>query len=219
MKKIIFILAAAVAAAWPLTVVKPEEASSKNRPAGEIIDISHEYAEGRLPLFDSPTGLGSFYVPFSSIKHGALANTINFTLNSHSGTHVDAPGFLNHTLLQEGYDVDSLDLYTLTGPCMVVETPRDQNITAEVMEGLNIAQGVERVLFKTLNTDRKLMYQPRFDSSYTAFTPDGARYLASHTDIKLVGIDYLSVGVREDLRDVYLTFLNTKVRTEIDGWF
>uniref|UniRef100_K4D0E9 Uncharacterized protein n=1 Tax=Solanum lycopersicum TaxID=4081 RepID=K4D0E9_SOLLC len=60
------------------------------------------------------------------------------------------------------------------GPVLVVDTPRDKNITAEVMRSLNIPRRVKRVLFRTLNTDKKLMYKKEFDSSYAAFTSDGS---------------------------------------------
>ncbi|KAH0727919.1 hypothetical protein KY285_003623 [Solanum tuberosum] len=93
------------------------------------------------------------------------------------------------------------------GPVLVVvvDTPRDKNITAEVMRSLNIPRGVKRVLFQTLNTDRRLMYKKEFDSSYAAFTSDGAEYLVQNTDIKLVGVDYLSVAInpKEELVKVH----------------
>lgn len=126
------------------------------------------------------------------------------------------PPTLAHTLTPLAtlnlLDVNSLDLRTLNGPCLVVDTPRDKNITAEVMKELDIPRGVKRVLFKTLNTDRKLMYQSSFASNYTGFTTDGAQYLVNNTDIKLVGIDYLSiaVGIQTELTGVHQTFLNTK---------
>lgn len=47
--------------------------------------------------------------------------------------------------------------------------------------------------------DRRLMHQRAFDSSWTAFTAGGARWLVDHTDIRLIGIDYLSVATMADL--------------------
>ena len=48
-------------------------------------------------------------------------------------------------------------------------------------------------------TRRRLMHRRAFDYSYQAFTADGARWLVDHTDIALVGIDYLSIAVHDDL--------------------
>ncbi|VFR00739.1 unnamed protein product [Cuscuta campestris] len=77
-------------------------------------------------------------------------------------------------------DTDTLRLETLIGPCLViVETALNKNITR--MKGLAIPRGVNRVVFKTLNTDKKLMAKGEFDSSYTGFTVD-------NTDVKLVAI-------------------------------
>ncbi|KAF6142390.1 hypothetical protein GIB67_033817 [Kingdonia uniflora] len=57
---------------------------------------------------------------------------------------------------------------------------------AEVMKSLNIPKGVRRVLFRTLNTDRGLMWKKEFDTSYVGFMKDGAKWLVENTDIKLV---------------------------------
>ncbi|KAL5071132.1 hypothetical protein RYX36_022019, partial [Vicia faba] len=45
-----------------------------------------------------------------------------------------------------------------------------------------------------INTDRKLMFLKEFDASYVGFMEDGAKWLVENTDIKRVGVDYLSVG-------------------------
>ncbi|KAL2477286.1 Cyclase family protein [Forsythia ovata] len=156
-----------------------------------FVDISHEYVPG-LPKYDSPTGLGTFMKSSTDIRTGSLFNTRNFNLSTDCGTHVKA-----------FTDVESLDLTILNGPVLVVEVPKDKNITAEVMQCLNIPRGVKRVIFKTLNTERDLMHKTEFDSSYTGFQKDGAEWLVNNTDIKLIGLDYLSVAVKPDRGDVY----------------
>ncbi|CAH9144622.1 unnamed protein product [Cuscuta epithymum] len=194
-----------------LAYLQSEENVFSNK---KIIDISHKYVVGMPYFYGGPHGLQPFFKSVSNMKtdEKAFSNSATFTLSTHSGTHCDAPGHFNQTLMDEGYDVDSLDLRTLNGPVLVVDTPRDKNITAEVMKSLNIPRGVKRVIFKTLNTDRNLMNQSAFEPSYTGFTTDGAKYLVENTDIKLVGIDYLSIatGVTDELKGVHLTFLNQK---------
>ena len=74
------------------------------------------------------------------------------------------------------------------------------------MESLNIPKGVRRVLFRTLNTDRKLMWKKGGDLSYVGFTEDGAQWLVDNTDIKLVGIDYLSVAAYDHLITAHVVF-------------
>uniref|UniRef100_A0A453L1W9 Uncharacterized protein n=1 Tax=Aegilops tauschii subsp. strangulata TaxID=200361 RepID=A0A453L1W9_AEGTS len=78
------------------------------------------------------------------------------------------------------------------------------------MESLHIPKGVQRVLFRTLNTDRNLMWKKEFDTSYVGFMKDGAQWLVDNTDIKLVGIDYLSVAAFDDLIPSHLVFLENR---------
>ncbi len=46
---------------------------------------------------------------------------------------------------------------------------------------------------------RRLMHRRAFDYSYQAFTADGAQWLVDNTDIALIGIDYLSIAIHDDL--------------------
>ena len=89
--------------------------------------------------------------------------------------------------------------------------------SAQVMKSLNIPRGVIRVLFRTLNTDRRLMFQKEWDSSYVGFTADGAKWLVENTDIKLVGIDYLSVASYDYLIPSHLVFLKDREIILVEG--
>jgi kynurenine formamidase len=165
---------------------------------GRIIDISHRLHPD-MPSWDSEDGLGQFLSLPGSMKNGSIANFSEMKLPAHTGTHVDAPGHVYDHYFDAGFDVDTLDLDVLNGPALLVDVPREHNITAEVMKSLNIPKGVRRVLFRTLNTDRRLMWKKAFDTSYVGFMKDGAQWLVDNTDIKLVGIDYLSVAAYDDL--------------------
>ncbi|PHU20410.1 hypothetical protein BC332_11561 [Capsicum chinense] len=200
---------------YDLQKIKEEESYYRRK---KVIDISHKYVPD-LPSYASKKGLGDFLNLVGSIKNGSLVNLSTFKLSTHSGTHADAPGHFIDKLFDMGCDADSLDLRTLNGPVLVVDTPRDKNITAEVMRSLNIPRGVKRVLFRTSNTDKRLMHQKEFEPSYTAFTADGAEYLVQNTDIKLVGIDYLSVGinVRDDISKVHYALLGRKDIIPVEG--
>ncbi|RZC65210.1 hypothetical protein C5167_008900 [Papaver somniferum] len=109
-------------------------------------------------------------------------------LPTHTGTHVDAPGHIFDHYFDAGFDVDTLDLEVLNGPSFLVDVPRNSNITAEVMKSLHIPKGVRRVLLRTLNTDRKLMWKTEFDTSYVGFMKDGAKWMVEDTDIKLLDV-------------------------------
>ncbi|XP_050209963.1 cyclase-like protein 2 [Mercurialis annua] len=183
---------------------------------GRIFDISHRYTTN-MPSWGSDDGLGQFLSLPASMKNGSHANNSEMKLPCHTGTHVDAPGHVYDHYFDAGFDVDTLDLEVLNGPALVVDVPRDSNITAEVMKSLHIPKGVRRVIFKTLNTDRQLMFKRQFDTSYVGFTKDGAQWLVENTDIKMVGIDYLSVAAYSDLIPSHLVFLEGREIILVEG--
>ncbi|EOX98338.1 hypothetical protein QUC31_015222 [Theobroma cacao] len=183
---------------------------------GRIFDISHRYTTDML-TWGSNDGLGQFLWLPASMKNGSLANNSEMKMPTHTGTHVDAPGHMIDRYFDAGFDVDTLDLEVLNGPALLVDVPRDKNITAEVMESLQIPKGVRRVLFRTLNTDRRLMFTKEYDSNYVGFTTDGARWLVKNTDIKLVGIDFLSVAAHDHLVSAHLEFFESREIILVEG--
>ncbi|XP_072970994.1 cyclase-like protein 3 [Typha angustifolia] len=184
--------------------------------ARRILDITHAYRED-MPAWESDEPLGRFVWLLKTMANGSIANFSEMKLPVHSGTHVDAPGHVFQHYFEAGFDVDTLDLHVLNGPALLLDVPRDKNITAEVMESLHIPRGVHRVLFRTLNTDRQLMWKKEFDSSYVGFMKDGAQWLVDNTDIKLVGVDYLSVAAFDDLIPSHLVFLESREIILVEG--
>ncbi|KAL5069166.1 hypothetical protein RYX36_020053 [Vicia faba] len=85
------------------------------------------------------------------------------------------------------------------------------------MKSLYIPKDLHRVFFKTLNTDRKLMFKKEFDTSYVGFMEDGAKWLVENTDIKLVGFDYLSVAAYVHLVQSHLIFLESREIILVEG--
>jgi kynurenine formamidase len=51
------------------------------------------------------------------------------------------------------------------------------------------------------------MFRKEFASSYTSFDSTGAKYITQHTKVKLVGIDYLSIGCLEDIVETHRVLL------------
>ncbi|KAI3692243.1 hypothetical protein L6452_32056 [Arctium lappa] len=184
--------------------------------SGRIYDITHRITS-ETSSWDSDEGIGPYLTLHASMKNGSDYNFSLIKLPAHSGTHVDAPGHVFENYYEAGFDIDSLDLEVLNGPGLLVDVPRDKNITAEVMKSLNIPRGVKRVLFRTLNTDRRLMWQKQFDTSYVGFMKDGAQWLKDNTDIKLVGTDYLSVAAFDDLIPSHLVFLESREIILVEG--
>jgi arylformamidase len=99
----------------------------------------------------------------------------SLTMCAHTGTHVDAPAHF----ISGGGAVESLPLDALIGPAHVVR--------------LNDAwPACGRLLFRTRNSEHRWWEQP-FQTGFDALTPEQARR-AVEQGVRLVGIDYLSIG-------------------------
>ncbi|XP_062223863.1 cyclase-like protein 1 isoform X2 [Phragmites australis] len=181
-----------------------------------ILDITHAYRPD-LPAFAPGAVTGPVVRLKESMENGSAYNLSELKMECHMGTHVDAPGHINQGHFAAGLDVDTLDLEVLNGPALLVDVPRDTNITAQAMASLNIPKGVSRVLFRTLNTDRKLMWKKEGDLSYVGFTEDGAQWLVDNTDIKLVGVDYLSVAAFDHLISAHVVFFKNPDIIPVEG--
>jgi arylformamidase len=123
----------------------------------------------------------------------------------HTGTHVDAP---SHFVAQ-GNHLDQVSLEALIGPARVCFFPQVDSVTRADLERADLT-GCERVLLKTRNSQEHWARQP-FKTDYVALAADGAQYLAD-LGVRLVGIDYLSVGAyNADPPDTHLILLGKAV--------
>ncbi len=120
------------------------------------------------------------------IANGDAANVSKLCFGVHTGTHVDAP---NH-FIDGTRRVDELDLAKLIGKCRVIEIA--ETVTAIGPEHLGETGNAERILFKTRNSAFWNEPENGFRTDFTSISPEAARVLASN-NLKLVGIDYLSV--------------------------
>lgn len=131
---------------------------------------------------------------------GSRSTVSRVVLGSHAGTHLDAPLHF----IEGGGSVDELDLDILIGECLVAEVEGNE-ITAEVIDSLNIEDGVRRLIFKTKNT-RRFTGVEDFFKDYAGLTTCGAERLLD-MGVKLVGTDYLSAPVYSDITDVHCALL------------
>ncbi|KAK9831070.1 hypothetical protein WJX74_002120 [Apatococcus lobatus] len=132
-------------------------------------------------------------------------------MHTHLATHLDAPSHFLQDHLESGRGVEALDLTALNGPALVIQVPSGSNITDEVMQGLHLPKGIKRLILKTDNTARGLMHQTPFHSDYTAMDSSGAEWLVTNTEIKLIGIDYLSIAMFDDLTQTHEVLLQKLV--------
>uniref|UniRef100_A0A804PAS7 Cyclase family protein n=1 Tax=Zea mays TaxID=4577 RepID=A0A804PAS7_MAIZE len=141
-----------------------------------------------MPEWESSEGSGEFLQLAWSMRNGSdIANFSELRLTAHSGTHVDVLGHVFEHYYDACFNVDTLELAVLNGPALLVDVPRDKNITEN-------------------------LWKKEFDTSYVGFMKDGAQWLVDNTDIKLVGVDYLSVGAFDECIPAHLVFLEKRVR-------
>lgn len=107
------------------------------------------------------------------------------SLGTHLGTHVDPP--LHY--LDGGAGVDELPLDALVGPGVVLDVRGIPFVDAAALARSSLGD-FKRVLLKTDNGAALL--ERAFREDYVHLTEDGARYLVER-DVRLVGIDYLSI--------------------------
>ncbi|KAG2276949.1 hypothetical protein Bca52824_059504 [Brassica carinata] len=167
---------------------------------GKIFDITHRYTQD-MPVRESSEGVKPFLRLTTSMKNQSLSNTSEMKLSVHTGTHLDAPGHFHDKYYDAGFDSDSLDLQILNGPALLVDVPRDKNITGEL-----------RILFNNEYLFRRLMFEKEFDSSFARFMMDGAKWLVENTDIKLIGLDYLSFAAYEEAPETHKFILGERTR-------
>lgn len=127
------------------------------------------------------------------LARGDTATISRLDLGAHTGTHVDAPAHF----VAGGLGVDQLDLEALIGPAWVVHALEVDLLSAEVLAGLRIPPGTERVLFRTRNSERWARGEQEFYPDFVGIAADGAQWLIER-GVRLVGTDYLSVAPFHD---------------------
>jgi arylformamidase len=141
----------------------------------------------------------------AELAKGDAANVTQLCFGAHTATHVDAP---NH-FIDGTRQVHELELEKLIGDCTVLELGK--NIMAIEPKHIEKLGNTERILFKTRNSEFWNEPEKGFRKDFTYITPEAARVLVE-MNIKLVGIDYLSVekfGAKSF--DTHITLLEKEV--------
>jgi arylformamidase len=120
-----------------------------------------------------------------SIHNGHSCNVSRLDLGVHTGTHVDAPLHF----VEGGAAVETLSLEILMGAAQVVAADGPGDIEPAAVAA--VAAGTERVLFKTRNSEA--WADAAFRADFARLSPGAAELLVAR-GVRLVGVDYLSVG-------------------------
>ncbi len=169
-----------------------------------IIDLSLPLSSA-TPVWpgDPPIRLHRPY----QLAQGDAFSLTELRMSAHAGTHVDAPAHY----LPDGVGVDALPLDALVGPAIVIAIPAHCSaITAEVLSELAIPRGSQRVLFRTMNSARRLLDDAAFHTDFVALAEDGARWLVER-GVRLVGVDYFSVAPYEALAATHRVLLQAGI--------
>ncbi|MCK4387842.1 MAG: cyclase family protein [Dehalococcoidia bacterium] len=122
-----------------------------------------------------------------NIEQGDTVNLSLISMGAHSGTHIDAPIHF----LKQGQGVDNIPIDTLVGRARVIEIRDPESIKPEELVGHRIRRG-ERILFKTRNSSH-VWQKDEFVEDFV-FVADAAADLLVDSGVRLIGVDYLSVG-------------------------
>jgi arylformamidase len=120
------------------------------------------------------------------IERGDSHTLSAMSIGSHTGTHVDAPAHF----IRGGETIDRMALNVFVGKARVLEIKDEESIKVAELLQYKIRRG-ERILFKTGNSS--LWKSDKFSEDFIFLSPEAAQFLADQ-GIKLVGVDYLSVG-------------------------
>jgi arylformamidase len=154
----------------------------------EVIDVSVAIRAG-MPVWPGDPAVE--LTRAAAIARGDPANVTHVALGAHTGTHVDAPVHF----IEDAKGVETLPLDALVGPAVVVDaTALEHDLDAAAIDGLRIPPETERLLLKTRNSE--LWERDGFSDEFVALTGGGARRVVA-LGIRLVGIDYLSIGDEE----------------------
>ncbi len=122
---------------------------------------------------------------------GERTDLYGLEIISHTGTHIDAPLHF----IPDALTIDAMPIDAIMGPARVIGIKDPVSVKVEEIEPYDIQAG-ERILFKTLNSER-CYKTDRFMDDYVYVTPEAAEHLVDRK-ISVVGIDYIALGSGTD---------------------
>ena len=122
--------------------------------------------------------------PAQRVADGDTSNVSNLSLNTHCGTHIDAPWHYE----EEGARLHEIDHALFFGEALVIDVGGAKHIG---VKHLGKDPLPARVLFRTKNS--RIPADSPFREDFVAVESDAARRLVDE-NVRLVGIDYLSIG-------------------------
>src|SRR5262245_14568291 len=138
------------------------------------------------------------------VDRGRPATVSHLSLGVHTGTHVDAPVHF----IGGATGVDEFSIDAMIGPARVIELRDKEVCTAQDLAAYDIRAG-ERLLLRTNNSHR-CWNVDSFVEDYAHIDTSAARMLAE-LRVRMVGIDYLSIGRGDEGPEVHRILLGAGI--------
>lgn len=151
---------------------------------GGWIDVSVPLRTGMVHWPDNPPVAVEKTM---DLGKGDACTVSSLSMGAHTGTHMDAPSHF----VAGGPSLDALPFEAVVGRARVIAIRSLRAVTVEELRRHAIRRG-ERLLFRTRNSTR-CWKTDAFVGDFVYVAADAARYLAER-GVRLVGVDYLSVG-------------------------
>jgi arylformamidase len=148
------------------------------------IDVSVTLRSGMVSWPGDPPAR---FTHASDMMRGDPSTVSLLEMGAHSGTHMDAPAHF----IRGSSGIDEMPLDAAIGPAWVILIRDRESIKIDELVQHAIRPG-DRILFRTRNSDH-VWDTDSFVEGFVSISPEAARYLAEQR-VRLVGIDYLSVG-------------------------
>ena len=166
------------------------------------IDVSVTLRTGMVSWPGDPPALISHV---KDMEKGDPCTVSLLEMGAHTGTHMDAPAHF----VRGGRGINTMPLDAAIGSARVISIRDRESIKPEELARHRIRRG-ERILFKTYNSDH-CWDSDTFVEDFVYISAVAARYLVER-QVRLIGIDYLSVGgFRADGVDTHQALLKAGI--------
>lgn len=165
----------------------------------EIIDISWPIEQS---MTEYKNNISLNIKPIKTISRDG-SQTTNICMNSHTGTHIDAPSHF----LKDGLTIDQIEIASLVGSCYIIDcTEVSDSISKKHLESYPLSGKI--VLLKTKNSF--LSTTEPFNYNFIYLDKLGAEYL-KHQNVKAVGIDYIGIERNQSNHETHTILLKNNI--------
>jgi arylformamidase len=116
-----------------------------------------------------------------------IITTSSIKMSCHTGSHIDTP----YHFIKQGNKIENFPINHFILPAIVFNIRDSSSITLTEIQNLKITPGCA-LLFKTINSKRRLVLNPDLQQDYVYLSEDAADFCVKKK-LNLVGIDYLSI--------------------------